>query len=246
MRWTRGIGSLSLAAAAACSTTGPSDPDSLLNQDVAVVAAEVAAQDVEVMRGPAGPLGFGLRADFGRFECDAAERGGLTVTRTCVFKDAAGNVQPAYDPITTASVTVHSEIEGSLDRGPWSATFDRTSDLTVTGLAGAETSMTWNGSQSTTSSRVRQTEDGGTREYNMTHSATVTDVVIPVPRSWPLSGTITRHLSIEFIGGPRDGTTVERTVTITFNGSQNVSVTVDGETFDVDLSARQRPQRRRP
>ena len=58
--------------------------------------------------------------------------------------------------VTTASVAVHTEITGAFDRGRWSATIDRTTDLAVSGLAGANTTMIWNGSGSGTASRVRQ------------------------------------------------------------------------------------------
>lgn len=121
---------------------------------------------------------------------------------------------------------------------------DRVTDLTVSGLAGAETSMTWNGTGSGSFSRVLSREDGETREYAMTHAGVIKDVVIPVPRApngWPVSGTITRTMTVTFTGGPRDGQTVERTVTITFNGTRFPTLTVNGETFEIDLMARGRP-----
>ena len=46
---------------------------------------------------------------------------------------------------TTESVAVHTEITGAFDRGRWSATIDRTTDLVVSGLAGANTTKIWNG-----------------------------------------------------------------------------------------------------
>lgn len=243
----RSLASLgALAAVAACQSTDPTATDALLTLEAARVAGEAAAQDVEVMRGPAGPLGFGLRADLGRFDCEPASRHGLSVTRTCTYRDAAGNVQSAYDPVTTASVNVRTEISGTLSREGWSATMQRVTDLTASGLAGQETSITWNGTESGSSSRVRTTSDGEPREFAMTHSGTVSNVVIPVPRtptSWPLSGTITRTMTIAFSGGPRDGETVQRTVTITFKGTQYATVTVNGETFEFDLAARGRPKR---
>lgn len=222
--------------------------DSLVNQDVAMVAAEAAAQNVEAMRGPGGMHGFGLPALHGKFECTGGGRDGLTVTRTCVFKDAAGNVQAAYDDQTTASVAVHLEVKGTMGRGGMTAAIDRTSDLVVTGLAGAETSMTWNGSGSGTSNRVR-TRDGASVQYTMTETESTKDVVIPVPRtetSWPLSGVITRKITVTFTGGDKDGTTETRDATITFDGTQFATVVVNGETFQFDLSRRGRPGRGGP
>lgn len=235
-----------LAALAACSTD-PTESDPFVTLDAAVVAAEAAAQDVEVMRGPGGHFGLRLRIDPGKFNCDPAARDGLSIERTCTFRDAAGNTQPEYNETTTASVTVHTEIEGEINRGPLSATMNRTTDLTVSGLAGAETTIIWNGTGSGASSRVKQVDGGGTRQYDMTHSGTITNVVVPVPPSddgWPLSGTITRDVTITFTGGPRDGTTAQRTVTIEFNGTQFATLTVNGETYEYDLRSRGRPNKR--
>jgi hypothetical protein len=238
--WTR-IGTIGLAAAAVgCSTTDPSSSDPALNAVVAAMAAEGAGQQVEAMRGPGGMHGFGFRLDPARFDCTDGGREGLTVTRTCTFKDRDGTLQTAYDPATTESATQHVEVHGSFEREFMSATIDRVSDMTATGLAGAETSMTWNGSGTEKSTRARSS-DLGNMEFSMNSAETITNVVIPVPRtesSWPLSGTITRHVTVAFTGGPRDGTTEDRTVTVTFNGTQMAAVTVNGETFQFDLATR--------
>lgn len=237
-----------LAVLAACSSSDPNSaagPNSLANQnvtmDVAMVATELGAQDVEAMHGPGGGFGFGLRPDLGRFSCDSLVREGLTVVRTCTYTDSDGVTQDAYDSSTTATVTVHTEISGAFGRDRWSATMNRTSDLVVSGLAGANTTMTWNGTSSGAASRVRQVDSAETREYDMTFSGSITDVVIPVPptdSSWPLSGVIARDVSVTFIGGPRDGTTVTRSTTLEFNGTQYATLTVNGETFQVDLARR--------
>ncbi len=249
MRWNPRLSAVGvLAVLAACSSTEPNSaagPNAVSNQnvttDVAMVATELGAQDVEAMHGPGGGFGFGLRPDLGRFSCDSLSREGLTVVRTCTYADSDGVTQDAYDSSTTATVTVHTEISGAFGRGRWSATMDRMSDLVVSGLAGANTTMIWNGSSSGTASRVRQVDSTETREYDMTFSGSITDVVIPVPRtdtSWPLSGIIAREVSVTFVGGPRDGTTVTRTTTLEFNGTQYATLTVNGETFQVDLARR--------
>jgi hypothetical protein len=228
----------------ACSTdsTGPG-AEALLNTDVAAVSADAAATDVELMRGPGGgPFGLGLLARQGSFECGTEGRPQLTVTRTCTYKDAAGATQSAYSALTTASVIMHAEVKGDVTREKWSATVNRVRDLTVTGLAGSETEMTWNGTGTGTSSRVRLAADGSTRSYTIAAKGTIANVVIPVPRtetSWPKSGTITKQVTVK----KADGTTVDRTVTIVFNGTQFAKVTVNGETFDFDLSQRGRPKR---
>jgi hypothetical protein len=215
----------------------------MLDRDVALFAADAAGQDVEVMRGPGGRFGLGLGADPGSFECGTVERNGMTLVRTCAFFDASNTPQPAYDPAATESVVVHVEMSGSVDRGDWgSSSVNRVRDFTVTGLAGTETSATWNGRGSGTMSRIHQTRDGDEMQMEMSSTETVTDVVIPVPRtetSWPLGGAISKSVSVTITGGPRDGTTHERDVTIAFDGTQYATVTVGGETFTVDLANRQ-------
>jgi hypothetical protein len=243
MPYARTLGVLATALLAGCGdSAGFSPSDAFINADLATVTGDAAATDVELMRGPGGgPFGLGLLARAGHFECDRENRGGLDVKRTCTYKDAAGNVQAVYDSLTTASVTVHAEISGELTRDRWSGTVSRVRDLVVTGLAGRETSMTWNGTGSATTTRVRVT-DSTTRTYEMTATGTISNVVIPVPRtatSWPTSGTVTKK-----VVATRNDKTVERNVTITFNGTQFAVVTVNGETFEFDLSQSGRPHRR--
>jgi len=222
--------------------TGP-DGTTTFDGDVALFAADAAGQDIEIMRGPGGRFGLGLPAEPGSFECGTVERNAMTITRSCVFYDAAGAEQSAYDAETTASVTMHVEMTGSVERGNWgSSSVSRVRDIVVTGLAGAETSLTWSGTGSGTMSRIRQTREGGEVLMEMTGSEQATDVVIPVPRTpdgWPLGGTIATHVSVTITGGPQDGTTHERDVTIVFDGTQYATVTVGGETFTVDLANRE-------
>lgn len=217
-----------------------------VNADVAMVAVEGLAQDVELMRGPGGAYGMGLPAERGRFECGSAARDGLTVTRSCVFKDAAGNRQSAYDSLTTASVSVNATVTGTVTRGPLTLTIDRTNDFTVSGLEGTETSATWNGGGRGTLARVRSTEDGTTRQYEMRYAVERHNVVIPVPRTaggWPLSGTVTKRFTITISGGPNDGRTVTREVVITFDGTSRPTATVNGESWQIDLANRGRHRR---
>ena len=75
----------------------------------------------------------------------------------------------------------------------------------------------------------------------MSSTSVIEDVVHPVPRTddaWPLSGTITRNVTINIVDGPDGDVTKSRTVVITFNGTNLATMTVDGESFEVDLSTR--------
>jgi len=116
---------------------------------------------------------------------------------------------------------------------------DRT--LTVTGLAGKETSRTWNGTGTRTDGGYRNGTDA-TRTYHVTDNVTVANVVVNLPRSsnpWPVSGTITRNISgtgSVVKSGVTKSFAITKTVTITFNGTQTATVTVDAVTYTLDLS----------
>jgi hypothetical protein len=57
----------------------------------------------------------------GRLSCPDVTRNGITVKRSTQFKDAAGNVQQAFDSLTTNSVNTQSQASGTI-------TFDRAAD----------------------------------------------------------------------------------------------------------------------
>jgi hypothetical protein len=243
----------------ACSD-GVSGPDDrllpLLNADLAQVAADAAGEDVEIMREPVlfpqiqgglGTVGAGdlrpVNCPFNpatqRLECPVVTMGGTTITRSYAFWDAANAPQQQFDPVTTATANIATSLEGDRSHDGWSASVSRERNMTATGLAGAETQRTWNGTGSSEVTRSRHTESGENRSYEISCELTVSNVVVPLP-GWPLSGTISRACSVTFTGGPRDGQTVQRTAVITFNGTQRVPLTVGDKTFEVDLANRRR------
>ena len=236
--------------------------DQLLDADVAQVAADGAAQDVDIMRdvgfGTRFGLGFGPilgppRTDGctyanGRWTCPDISRGGLTFSRSFAFYDAAGQPMEQYDANQTASINVQTSVAGEVSHDNWSATIDRQRNMTVSGLQGDEQKRTWNGTGTSEESGSRHNDQGETRTYNMSAEVTVDNVEIPHGHNpsqdpWPLSGTITRHVSIQVLDA--NGNVVrqaERTVTITFDGTQFAKATVTGpngtETFTIDLAMR--------
>lgn len=120
----------------------------------------------------------------------------------------------------------------------------------VTGLLGEETTRTFNGTGTESHSRTHVRDNVGTRTFEMDAQATIQDVVRAVDRvaqPWPLSGTITREWQIVIGNDGIDDVVRTRTVIITFNGTQYATLTVDGETYEVDLAAgpADRPLRRR-
>lgn len=230
---------VSTLAACSDSAVDPDVAETVLNEDVAVIAASAAIEDLEAMStvfpgGAGAPAQAGIR-DYER-------------SRTITFYDAGGAEQEGYDPLTTASIHTTLSVEGQISGDGFEWFLSRSRDMTVTGLEGEETERTWNGTGEEDRSRTRITEGGDTRSYEMSGTLTVEDVVRGVPRAeylYPLSGTITREVTIEVTNGPRGDETITRTVVVTFNGTRYPEMTVNGETFEVDLDATWRQRVRR-
>ena len=214
-------------------------------RDLALVAADATLEEVNTMRrpygfraGPPGPGGPGKPG--GGFGLGEGHSG--TVTKT--FYDVDGVEQDAYDELTTERIEVETLIEGEVSREGWSATVHRDRSMVITGHAGEETHRTHNGNGTSTTSRSRHTEDGE-RTYNMTSSFHFADVVVPIPGSdprYPVSGTISR--SMTGIRTDANGTrTRSMEMTTTFDGDDTAIAVVNGEEFEIDLSA---PKGRKP
>ena len=240
--------------------TGCVESTSDLDDDLLVALAEQAAgdadDDVQAMRAPGIPgLGFprmlaGLDETpdcpvvEGIFVCTREGRQGLTHTMEIAFLDAAGMLQSAYDEAETASIHLISSMAGSVEGNRGARTIDRTRDMTVSGLAGAESTRIWNGTSEGTASHTFATGTYAGTPLVRTSTSRTVDVVIPHPRgddSWPLSGTIHSEMVVE--GGDRAGTYA---ATVTFNGTQFVTVSVNGEDVTVDLSVRRGFRGRHP
>lgn len=244
-----GLSLTAALAAAGCSedATAPGLFDEALTYHAAVVAADATLEDVTLARsafsfgpgavgapgegpGPAGRPGGGMGVG-----------GAFSGTRSATFYDEGGNVQDHYDPLTTARIHYLLEIEGEVERGPWTGSIRRTRDMTVSGLLGREATRIHDGSGSETVQRSRTLEDGGEVTFDMTGNFTVVGLVVPAPGSesrYPLSGTITRTLTVTASGGPRGDVSREVTVVVTFDGDATATVVVNGETHEIDLDAR--------
>jgi hypothetical protein len=226
--------------------SGPnSAEEALVTQDVAVAAAEATGDDIALMTSETDDamdpaLGSRCPRIGFKFRCAWRAFDDISLMRDVTFYDADGNEQDAYDADLTASINVVADFEGTRDRHGWTVVIERHRDVTVTGLAGQETERTWSGTGNGLTHRTNNADGEDVREYTMTANTTVDDVVIAVPRAgtWPLSGTITREVTVEVIRGLEDPTTRQRTVIIEFNGTQFVTMTVNGETFTLDLETR--------
>ncbi|MDH5643179.1 MAG: hypothetical protein OEY63_03175 [Gemmatimonadota bacterium] len=229
------IGGLSAVGCDAVLDQTAEDLDLAITESTATVVADAVIRDL-------GHMYFGGGGMMGDFESSSAMTTTVSTTRTVTFFDADGLEQGEFDPVTTASIHIHVVSEGSADRNGWSGEFSRERDMVVSGLEGTETSRVWNGTGNASVVRSSQSDEFGTRTFDMTMDMTMEDVTRGLPRTefpWPLSGTITRHVVVQIVNGPNGNETRELTVIVEFNGTQFASMTVNGETFDLDLAARQ-------
>jgi hypothetical protein len=262
-----------LAVVAAACSSDPTGTDGTpatalqLSADVADVAADGTAQDVDMMAGMSGLLGTvsfsgSLAANMGdpggpgnvagcgfgggRFNCPPNSANGLTITREVTFFDALGATQTAYDAATTAEMRIDATVEGDVSRGPWTATTFRHRVLEITGLLGTETQRTVNGTGEVELSRSRHGNGGPTRQYDIEGTIVWNNVVMPVRgpgvAPWPLSGTTTRIYTVTR-STPEGPVTTTRTVVINFDGTDSPDGTVNGEAFEFDLRDRKAERR---
>ena len=229
-------------------STGPQLLDQALSLNAAMVAADATLEDITLARAPLGFVhgGMGLgpgggMGPAGRPGGEMGIGGSLSGTRSVTFYDAAGKEQAAYDSLTTARIHLVLDIAGDVERGVWSGSVKRTRDMTVTGLAGVETTRTVNGTGSEDVQRSRTLDDGTEASFDMEGSFTQESVVVPVPGSakrYPLSGKITRKMKVSVVNGPKGDETRDVTVVITFDGDNTATAVVNGEAHEIDLDAR--------
>lgn len=254
-------GLLLFAAACASNPTDSAPLSANISLDAATLSADGTAEDVDVMTGMDGGVGYlttsplmqygasiwdprsghpgfvGCNFANGRFGCPPENRNGLTVNRTVTLTP-----EGPYDSLLTTAIHIVASVAGDVSHGPWTATIARSRDFTITGLGGTETTRTVNGSGNESVSRSRMAGSSDVRTYTVVGTSTVVNVVLPVRAPgvdpWPLSGTVTRVLTMTRSSGPDAGTPVTRTVVITFNGTSTPTAMVNGELFTLDLAAR--------
>ena len=231
-------------------TLGPDAFDQALLLDAAVVAADATLEDIGMMSGvfgfphrggpglTGGNMGNGPRRPGGQHGIGGA----LSGTREVAFFAADGTPQDAYDALTTARITAVVDVEGDIERNNWSASIDRTRNMEITGLAGPNTTRFINGSGTEDVSRSRILDDGETRSSDMTGSFTYSNLEVPTPDQevrYPLSGTITRQMTVTVVNGQNGDVDKTVDVTITFDGTATASGVINGETFEIDLTTRE-------
>lgn len=252
------VAALVLAAACNSDPVSPNgETGSTVNLDVATAAADATAEDVDVMAGMTGSIGYlggsaslfdgppdgpgnvnGCGFGGGRWNCPANPANGLTITRSIAFFDGADLPMDQYDPLLTATIDIEMTVEGEVTRGPWTASTFRTRHLVFTGLEGENDTRIVNGEGEEEIERSGQPGNSPARSYLLEGDFTIEDVVMPVPGDgvdpWPLSGTVTRTWTVTRNGEDP----VTRIVIVIFNGTSTPDATVNGEAFELDLTER--------
>jgi hypothetical protein len=227
---------MGLLVAGCSDSTAPDAFADEIDYDMAIVAADATLEDVAMW---SQPFDFAHAVPApGRPGGRDGWAGELSGTRAVTFSDIDGVEQTAYDALTTDLIHIVHEIEGEVTRDGWTVTVHRERDKTVSGLAGTETHRTWNGTGSEEITRTGFTLEGSERSYEAVGTFAYEDVVVPIPGStppYPISGTITRHLTVTVMG-PAGTRTRDVDVVIEFDGTSNATATVNGETRVIDLT----------
>ncbi|HEX8848573.1 MAG TPA: hypothetical protein VF761_03480 [Gemmatimonadaceae bacterium] len=249
-------GALSLAACNADPTAPKAGvTDQMLTRDIAAAAATTATLDLAQMVD--GELAAGLPATAsqtalapacpyspaGRYVCPTVRTpDGLLLDRSyAIF--AGGTPQPAYDPLRTDSVNFQTAVNGTLARDDRTLWLRHTRSMTVSGLAGIETTRVWDGIGARSDS-MRVTRDGAPRTTRIEAMDRIEHVVFRLPRAtypYPQSGTITQDIVITSAadGAPaNEARSATRHVVVTFNGTRKVGLLIGATPCTLDLETR--------
>jgi len=237
------LAALIVSGAAACSNdklaTSPTAElaatSGLANPDVSTFQISSAGTD----SAGSGPCTFDDTT--GQFSCPDVTRDGVTFTRTFAFFDASGNPQSKFDPATTASTKLDTSAKGTITGRNQTTTIDRTGEMITSGLAGAETSHTLNGTEQGTVVTVSTGRDGTQTTVSTTIADSTNSLVVPVPSKdnhgggpggrFPLSGSQTHSTTTTTTHGS-DTQTNSFSRTETFDGTSvvRVDITKNGTT----------------
>lgn len=195
----------------------------------------------DLMAGFAPATGCTLNTATGRFDCPPVTNNGLTLTRSFAFFNAAGQPLSKWNDTTVASVNVTTTESGVRPNTTGADTISGSRNMTVSGLAGHNITRTWSGT-GTRSIGGYYTDSAATRTYDHTESATFTNVLVTLPRSanpYPTSGSIARQVNAAGTvtkGGKSRSFSASRTVTVTFNGTEFVPMTIGSTAYTLDLA----------
>lgn len=184
------------------------------------------------------PSGCSYESVSQSFVCAPVTNGGLTIERSFILFDAAGNRQAQFVRGTTAAVQTKMHVSGTLSSATATMAVDHRDDRTVSGLLTSRHVL--NGTAAMTMDGTFPAGPGGATPMPMSiRSTTTTDnLVLPSKENpWPGPGTMTMISTSTF------GSTLPpmaSTMRAVFNGTKCVSFTLsaDGhtQTMVMDLS----------
>ena len=170
-----------------------------------------------------------------RLDCGPETHGGLTLTRSFSFLDAAGAVEQKFIRDITNTVNVQRSVSGTRKHHETAtSTVTSSSDLTVTGLASGSTERTVNGKAGGTETTTG-TKDGVAFTATRIAGDTTTGLVIPIQDgrpTFPSAGTVIRAMQATVTHDGEAPSTSSRREVVTFDGSSTakVVITQDGVT----------------
>lgn len=177
----------------------------------------------------------------GRFNCPPMTRGTQTYTTSYALFDINGTTQSLYNKATTASINFivadTGETSYSANNNSFTDTTYRLHNRTVSTLLG-DTVHTWNGSGT---GSVHSTRTGQiSKVYAFSSTDTASAVRFRQPRGinpYPLGGTFVKNYTVIRTREASDTTThaTTRQVIVTFNGTVNVPMTINGTAYSLNL-----------
>ena len=177
------------------------------------------------------------------FTCPPTTSNGLTLLRTFEFFDSTGAPMLAFNGVNTASVAVMATESGVRPTANGADTVSGTRSLTATGCW-ATTRRGFGTARAPASSAAtgRTASRRAPPTFPTTPRSRTSSWTSPLQQSVPASGTITRLVSgtgTVTRNGTTKSITISRTVTITFNGTEFVPMTVGTVAYTLDLATGQ-------
>jgi hypothetical protein len=180
------------------------------------------------------PTSCTFAASTGVVTCAPETHDGLTISRTVIYKNAAGTAQAAQDS-TTNSIATHITVSGTqTHRDSDVTTVSHTSDRTVTGLASTATQRTVNGTSAGTEATTGK-DTAGTFTVTRVIGDTTSGIVIPIVSgkpTYPTAGSVIRSMQATIAYTGKTPMSASRREVVTYDGSATAKlvITQDGVT----------------
>ena len=180
----------------------------------------------------------------GRWACEPfVNSRGMTVVRSFAYFNAAGGVMQRYDPVLTARVNYQTSMVGTVgDGATFAGVSHRSSNQTMSGLAGHETTRIWDGAGVSADTTTHH-DSLGARKYAGARLDSLKGMTFIFPRTpgtYPLAGQAVQvaNFTVTATGHTNEMRSVSRRVVTTFNGTADVAVTSGSVTCRLNLDTR--------